>query len=187
MYYNYNTMNNEIRNLVLTSVFLALCGVLSMIQIPLFFEPYAGFDLATIPLLLSRRFVGLAKACIIAIMYPFFTLLSSIPNLIGVLFLVIQSLFLVLIDYKLNKKEYKIIRISLSILLVTIVSIIINVFLIVPLYVGGFSIYWSNPIPNILIAIESSIIITPIRLIVGYLIIWPLWILIKERFSDYII
>ncbi len=184
MYYNYNTMNNEIKKLVITSMFLAVCGALSIFQIPLpFIASYAGFDLAIIPLLLSRRFVGLTKSIVIALIYPFFTLISVIPNFIGVLFLMMQSTSIVLIDFIFNNKKYNIFGIIISIVLITIISVIINIFIIMPLYVGEHT-YWSNPIPNIVAAIFTSVTITSIRLMVGYALTWPLWTLFNsERFK----
>lgn len=183
MYYNYNTMNNEIKKIVLTSMFIAITGVLGIFQIPIPFLPsFAKIDLAIVPLLLSRKFVGLLKALVIATIYPFFTFLV-VGDPIGLLFLIIQSVSLIFFDNALNKNKYSFLGISFTTLIIVSISLLINIVFIYPLYYGGFNgfeIFWHDPWKNILIVTIVTIPLTMLRLVVGYLIIWPLWKLLKE-------
>lgn len=180
-------MNSKIKELTLSAIFLSLAGVLSIIQIPIVFG--ISLDFAFVAILIGRRYIGFSKIIIIGIIYPFFSLLGPAGSIPGVIFLILQILFLLFLDKIISRENESffitIIKTFLIILLTTIFSAFINAVLIAPMFGAisstetnesiSFSTYydnfWINAKPWIIIAL----IFNPFKLVIVYILYFALW------------
>ncbi len=122
-------MNERVRNLVLSSSILAVSVVLVFFQIPLL---GMGLDLSYVAILVGRRYIGILYTVILMLIYPWFSVGFMGP--IGVLFMIVQGLGLIFIDYIFLKNEIKIVNVIIVISLMVIWSLVINFLVIVPMY-----------------------------------------------------
>ncbi len=150
-------MNKKINKITLSSTFLSISGFLYIFQFPI--TSVLFIDFSYVSLLISRRYVGYISTIIICFIAPWFSLLSF-GNIIGVLFLILQSIFLITLDFILNNDKTSYLNILIIIFFVTIWSIFINIFLIAPLYQGWndyYSMFIQNSIPWIIVSLWFNI------------------------------
>lgn len=173
-------MNNQIKDLTYSAIILGMMITLSVIQIPL--TAALSLDFSFIPLLIGRRFIGLYKSLILCFIFSWFTMFIGDGGLPGALFLMIQSLALVLIDYVIMKDKVYIIGIIATIILMTIISVVLNVFVIAPMWWGTYSSYYSNFWENSSAFWISAIWFNPLKFILVYSVAYFLLpALVKER------
>ncbi|NQX83468.1 MAG: hypothetical protein HRS50_02055, partial [Mycoplasmataceae bacterium] len=128
-------MNKQIKQVSLGAMFIAMSGILSIIQIPIAINIGLYLDFSFVILFISNRYIGLGGTLIVSLTYPFFSQLGISPGLPGMFFLMMQAMFFTIFDYLFlvnlnnNKILYNIISTIIVILIVTIISIIINVFI----------------------------------------------------------
>jgi len=135
-------MNNEIKKLALSSIFLALCGALVLYQIPMF--SFYKLDFSFVFLLMSRRFVGIKNSIIISLIYPWFTLATG-GEPIGASDLVYMAFSLILIDYFFNKNKTTIFGAIFTILIWIFTALLGNMLLFFPLWFGGWNSFYNTP------------------------------------------
>lgn len=180
-------MNKQIKEISLSAVFIAMAGLLSIIQLPIVPNLGLYLDFSFIILFISNRFISIKLTLIVSIVFPFFSLFGVSPSFPGIIFLIFQSIVFSIFDYilivipnKINKKSLKFNLISsiFVIFIVTIFSVFINVFLIAPWFIGFENYYWD--FHQMILWMIISFIFNPIKLIFVYLISFPLFFLLKE-------
>lgn len=124
----------DIKKITLTSLFLALCSTLVILQIPVYL--FLNVDFSLVALLLAIRFVGYRNSFLIALIYPWFAMFSYLPaDLVAVAILITLAVLVICFDFifkKIIKNEY---AAAASIILVTTITItLLNVFLFTPMY-----------------------------------------------------
>lgn len=173
-------MKNKLNSLITSSMFLSMSAILVIFQIPYFLAPFLFIDLSFVSLLLARRVVGLRNSIIIALIYPWFSLLSISPNIVGILFMIFQGLLLIVFDYLLFKHKSTFWKVLLNIILISLISYILNMIIFTPLY-GSFDeslFIWNEPT---LIWIEF-VLYFPFNIIkigISYIVMYQLLFLIK--------
>lgn len=174
-------MNKQIKDLALTSMFLGITALLSVLQIPVASGLGLSLDFSFISLLISRRYIGLSASLVISLIFPWFTLVApgGSGSLPGVLSLIIISVTLLLFDYLFNKNNYKVIGIATTILLITLIAILTNVFLIAPMF-SGFDNYYNDFFNQAIIWLIVSLIFNPVKLIIIYTITWIIWVQLRR-------
>ncbi len=170
-------MTAKVKKLVLSSSILAIAILLVYFQLP-FLTDWLAIDFSLIAILIGRRYIGYWMSMLLMIIYPWFSILSSLGTPPGALFLMLQGFGVITIDYICNKKGYGWIGVSLSIMLITIWSILLNVFLIGPIWdylglaTGDQFVYlqsWKA-------WLSVSVVFNPIKFVIVYAITWPIWI-----------
>ncbi len=180
-------MTEKTRNLVLTASILATSMVLVFFQAPFL---GMGMDISYIAILLGRRYIGLYWTLLICLIYPWVSVGFMGP--IGALFIVFQSMAIVMLDIWLNKDDLNNpFGIIMVVLLGTIASALINFLIIVPMYwwLGGQT--WGNFFGNYsdmsssflkyeLSWMVTGLVFNPIKLGVVYGISYGIWIGLEQ-------
>ena len=170
-------MKNEIKKLVLSSLFLGLAGVLCIWQIKLFSFYALDFSLAV--LLLARRFVGVRNSFLLPYYIQCFLSWVQAPSVPGYLILMFIAFNLVWIDFLFNKNKYSIIGVILSILSLTIMAEITNIFVIFPLYFGWTNFFHQN-INTIMVIVGTNIGFNLVKLPIVFILAFVLWGQLKK-------
>ncbi|BDU67461.1 MAG: hypothetical protein TYPL_1140 [Candidatus Tyloplasma litorale] len=147
-------------------MFLSIASLLAILEIPLF-NDVINMEFSLIAVFISRRYIGLLNSVIICFVYPWFSIFGPNGNPVGALFLLLQSIFVLFIDYIFNKNNYSFLGIILVIILGTIWSMIINGLVIAPIFTGGFdeSLTW----------MIIALIFNPFKFLIIYLLTLPLY------------
>ena len=170
-------MNKQIKEVTLASIILAITIVLCMVQIPMVPALGLTLDFSYVALIIGRRYIGYIKSIIICFIFPWFTIFSIGGNggLPGALFLLLQSLFVINIDYFLMKNKVSVKGIMMTILLITIFTMFLNAFLIGPMYSPNFSDYYTQDLwSNVLVWMIVALWFNPLKFIIIYIVIYLL-------------
>ncbi len=183
-------MTDKVRNLVLTSSILATSIILVLIQIPLL---GMGLDLSFIAIILGRRYIGFGHAALICLLYPWVSVGFMGP--IGALFIIIQSLGVLSLDWLFNRKDYSVFGVIMVVLLGTLWSVLINFVLIVPMYwylagetsgnlLGNYTDLSDQFLKYEMSWMITGIVFNPIKLGFVYAITYGLWIALENSVNQ---
>ncbi len=127
------------KKIILASSFFAFCCIAVLLQIPVY--SFLTIEFSLVFLLIANRFVGFKYSILIAILYPWFAMVSYIPaDIVGVSTLIVLNLLVIFFDTffiqnkKLMKNNY--IKIFLSIFLISVIMTFLNLILFIPAYYG---------------------------------------------------
>ncbi len=172
-------MNKQVKELTLSALILALTCVLSLIQIPLIPEMGLSLDFSYVALIIGRRYIGLMKSVILCFIFPWFTLFSTgTGSWPGAVFIFLQAIFVILIDYFLMKKKVSIIRVFIAVLSITLWSLLLNVFIIAPMWLTIWDQTWSDYYNNFFLWENAplwmivSLIFNPVKFMFVYNVIY---------------
>lgn len=172
-------MNNQIKELTLSALILALTCVLSLIQIPLVPDMGLSLDFSYVALIIGRRYIGITKTMILCFIFPWFTILSTgTGSWPGAIFLFLQSLFVIMIDYIIMKDKITVSRILISVGFITLWSWLLNVFIIAPMWLTIWDQTWADYYNNFFewgnapLWTVVSIIFNPVKFMVVYVTIF---------------
>lgn len=175
-------MDNQIKELTLSALFLALACVLSMVQIMIFPAGALSLDFSYVPILIGRRYIGISKTILIGCIFPWFSMIG--PNaggIPGVVFLLLQVLPLIMVDFIFNRKNINISGMLLTIAIMTIYSTLLNNWIINPFYFGWEG-YYGDIWTNIKLYLPMALVFNILKLTSVYLIVYlVLPKLIKEQ------
>lgn len=173
-------MISKTKQLTLAAMFLAISIVLCLIQIPIAPGLGLSLDFAYVALLLSRRYVGNTYTFLIAAIFPWFTLLSTGNGALpGAIFLFVQGLVLVFLDIMFNNNKWGILGIIIVIVGITLLSTLINVLLIAPMYDPS---YWNaeHVWDNIEAWTIISLIFNPFKMTIIYITLVLVYLPLKK-------
>lgn len=174
-------MNEKTKQLTLSATILAVSAILVIIQIPMPGNLGLALDFSLVALIIGRRYVGFWNSFLIATIYPFFSLLSPMGNLIGILFLILQAWALLILDYFINRNGIKPFGTFMIVVMITLWSAILNVFLIGPLWmIGEGYTYLDGWLAWLVIAL----IFNPFKLGIVFGIAAVLWIALENSFNS---
>ncbi len=172
-------MNEKTKQLTLSATILAAAAVLLIVQIPIVNNLGLYLDFSLVALLIGRRYVGFWNSFIISTIYPWFSLLFG-GNPVGALFLVLQAWVLLVLDAIINKRDMSIFGTFMIIVMVTLWSVVLNVFLIGPLFsMGDGYTYLDGWVTWMTI----SLIFNPFKLGIVYGISAGLWLALENSFN----
>ncbi len=174
-------MNEEIKEITLAAMILALTCVLSLVQIPFLPSMGLSLDFSYVTLIIGRRYIGLTKTLILCFIFPWFTLFSTgTGSWPGAIFLLLQSIFVIILDYVLMKEKVTVSKIMLAVLFITIYSMFLNALVVAPMWVTTWGDTWANYYNNFW-ALENaplwmviSIIFNPVKFMLVYVAIFAL-------------
>ncbi len=150
-----------------------------------------SLDLSLIVILIGRRYIGLNYSALICLIFPWVSV-STGGGIVGVLFVIMQAECILGLDYLFNKEKYTVFGVLMVILLGTIISVIINLLIICPLYFflikettasfGGLvseGVFYKFE----LIYMVSGIIFNPLKLSAVYAISFAIWLALENSLN----
>ena len=174
-------MNKQIKEITLAAMVLSLTCVLTLIQIPFIPSMGLSLDFSYVTLIIGRRYIGITKTLILCFIFPWFTLLSTgTGSWPGAVFLLFQSIFVVILDYVLFKEETTVAKIMWAVLFITIYSMFLNALVVAPMWMttwdGTWAEYYNNffALDNAPLWMVISIIFNPVKFMIVYIAIYLL-------------
>ncbi len=175
-------MTDKVRKIVLSGTILATSIILVVLQLPMM---GMGLDFSFVAILLGRRYIGFGYSMIIAAIYPWVSFAFMGP--IGALFLMLQAFGILTLDYWFNKKNYTLYGIVMVVLLGTLYSVMLNFFLITPMYwafgnstdgnlFGNYHNFEEEFLKYQFSWLITGVIFNPIKLGFVYAITYGIWI-----------
>lgn len=185
-------MTEKVRKNVITASILGVSIILSILSLPIL---SMSLDVSFVALIIGRRYVGVRRTLLVALIYPWFTMYIMTP--VGSLFMMLQALAFIMLDYWIIKDgEYTIGKIFSILILITLWSTIINFVLICPMYYylsgltdgPGWSTALTSGSDYAFLKYEfawmiTTIIFNPIKVSIIYAITYGLWIALENSLN----
>ncbi len=169
----------KIRKLSYTAIFFSLCTVMVMLQIPVYSFLWIEFSL--IFLILCRRVVGNNYAYLIALIYPWFAMLSYVPSdPVGILALISLNVFTLTFDVVFEKRNVYFRSVIITILSATLMTFW-NILFITPFYLSWdyaavWQAFWAY--------FGLYMIFNISKVGISYIVLEPTWMFVKKHYND---
>ncbi len=123
------------QKITVIAIFVALATLMVMIEIPYPFLPFLKFDLSELVILIATETVGLVGTLVIILCKTFIQVFtgSTTPFYIGEITALLASLTFALCFY-FTKKMNLVVRLVITSIVFTFVMIVLNFFIVTPIY-----------------------------------------------------